>query len=115
MKKTKFMLTSILTTLATPVLAVETAVKTTPYTDQTVETILTNIITWLLNIAGGVAVLFIIYGGILYMTANGSKDRADAAKKTLTYAVIGLVFVILSRFIVAFVEHNLTTTGGPII
>lgn len=49
---------------------------------------------------GGAAVLMIIVGGIMYMTASGSQELITRGKKTLQFAIIGLVVVILSFVIV---------------
>ncbi|MCG2685742.1 hypothetical protein L6258_00020 [Candidatus Parcubacteria bacterium] len=46
-----------------------------------------------LIIAGLLSLGFIIYGGIIYITAAGDKMLTEKAMKTLTSAVIGLVIV----------------------
>ena len=74
--------------------------------DPKVSTYIGSITTWILNITGAIAVLFIIWGGILYVTSNGNKDKAEQAKQTLTYAVIGLIFVVLARVIVSLVFNT---------
>lgn len=89
------------TTATTP------TVTTIPYSSQTIQSIVGNAIDIILNFAGALAVLFIIYAGVLYITSSGSKDRIDTAKKTLTYAVLGIIVIVLSKFIVAFVNGNL--------
>lgn len=63
-------------------------------------TIVTNL---LLGIAGAVAVIFIIIGGIQYTTSGGSEDKTRTAKSTITNAVIGLIITILAFVIVNFV------------
>lgn len=54
----------------------------------------------ILYASGAVAVFFLVLGGIQYITSLGSQDRMDAAKKTIKFAVIGLVAVILAYAIV---------------
>jgi amino acid transporter len=66
-------------------------------------TLLGNVINWVLGFAALVAVLFIIYGGILYISSSGNEGRVENAKKTITNAVLGLIVIILSFFIVNFV------------
>ena len=56
--------------------------------------------TYLLSIAGALAVLFLILGGIMYTTAGGSEDKVQRAKKYMMNAVIGLVVVLLAFVIV---------------
>jgi len=51
--------------------------------------------------AGISAVLFIIIGGIQILTAYGNDEKIGKAKKTVTYAIIGLLIAILSYAIVS--------------
>lgn len=57
-----------------------------------------------------VAVAFIIYGGIMWITAAGNDDRLKKAKEIISAAVIGLVIVLLSYIIVSAVVR-LTVEG----
>src|SRR4051812_1544207 len=54
----------------------------------------------LLRIAALVAIGFIIYGGILYVTSQGSPDQTGKAQNTIINALIGLVVAILAAAIV---------------
>lgn len=65
-----------------------------------------SIINILLYIAGAVAVVMLILGGIRYITSNGKQDQVTAAKNTIMYAIIGLIVVILAYAIVQFVVDN---------
>ncbi|MBI2463508.1 hypothetical protein HYV57_00965 [Candidatus Peregrinibacteria bacterium] len=49
-----------------------------------------------LSFLGFVAVMFVIYAGILYVTAGGEEDKVTSAKKILTYAGLGLILILLS-------------------
>ncbi len=73
----------------------ETGLSTTGVRD----TIIT-IIFWALGIAGSIAVLFLIVGGFLYITAAGDSDRLDKAKATIKNSIIGIVVILLSLVIV---------------
>jgi amino acid transporter len=53
-----------------------------------------------LAILGGIAMIFVIYGGILYMTSQGDPAKVEKAKKTLMWAVIGIILIALSYGIV---------------
>lgn len=83
------------------------AISMIGYDNETVGDIAEKIIAWILLFAGAVAVLFIIWGGFLYVTSAGNKDRIEQAKKTLTYAIVGLIVIILARFIVNFIDFNI--------
>jgi hypothetical protein len=57
----------------------------------------------LLRIGGMVAVVYVIYGGFLYMTSQGEPDRTSAAKSTILNALIGVIIVIIAILVVNFV------------
>jgi len=53
-----------------------------------------------LGAAGFVALVFIFWGGYLWITSTGDPGQIEKGKKTLIYAVGGLLLVILSGTIV---------------
>lgn len=57
-----------------------------------------------ISIAGAAAFLFIIIGGIQILTAYGDEEKITGAKKTITYAIVGLVVSILSYAIVSIIS-----------
>lgn len=59
-----------------------------------------NLVDIMMQVAGYVAVGFILFGGFLYMTSNGLPDRAAQALKTIINAAIGLIIAIASVAIV---------------
>lgn len=69
--------------------------------------IIMRIIQILLAIAGLVAVIFLIIGGFRYITAGGNEETAEAAKKTITNAIIGIVVIILAFVIVRVISNAL--------
>ncbi len=48
-----------------------------------------------------------VYAGVLYVTAFGSDDQTQKAKKVMIYAVAGLILVILSYSIVQLLTTDL--------
>ena len=57
----------------------------------------------LVLIAGVViALIYLISGGMQWITSQGEKDKIAAARSKLTYAIIGLLVIFLSFAIVAF-------------
>lgn len=54
--------------------------------------------------AGILAVIAIIYSGIMYITAGGDTAKADTAKKNLTWAIIGVVIILLAIVIVSLIS-----------
>jgi len=61
------------------------------------------VIRLMLWIAGVLAIVFVIIGGYQYMTSLGNDEKAAAGRKTLTYAIIGLVIIILAYVLVQLV------------
>lgn len=54
--------------------------------------------------AGGtVALIFIIIAGIKFTRSGGDPKEADAARQTMTYAIIGLIIIVLAAAIVNFI------------
>ena len=66
--------------------------------------IITSSIQWVVGIAGLVAVIFLVIGGISYMTSSGEAAKIEKAKKTILYAIIGLAIVALAEIITSFVS-----------
>jgi len=54
-------------------------------------------------IAGSVAVIIIIIGGINMMTSGGDSQKFTNGRNTLIFAAVGLVIIVLAQWIVAFV------------
>jgi hypothetical protein len=69
-----------------------------------------HIINWLSAIIGVVAVIMIIWGGFKYITSGGSEQSVSSAKKTILFALIGLIIVALAQLIVKFVLQNITAS-----
>lgn len=59
-----------------------------------------RIVNFALGFLGLIAVIIVIYGGVLYVTAAGEQEKTDKGKKAITYAVIGLLIVMASFAIV---------------
>ena len=62
--------------------------------------VIQNIVKAVIGVCGVVAVVFIVIGGINYMTSNGDTSKIEKAKKTIIYALIGLAVAALSFVIV---------------
>ncbi len=71
-----------------------------------VESLYTKFVNMALFAAGIVAVIAVIYGGYMYMTARGNDAQTKKAKSILIWAIIGLVIVLAAATIV-----NAVTSG----
>ena len=59
--------------------------------DRTMLEILLDVADWLLNIIIALAFLMIVVGGVMYISSTGNPERTELAKKTIIYAIIGLI------------------------
>jgi uncharacterized membrane protein YeaQ/YmgE (transglycosylase-associated protein family) len=55
------------------------------------------------GLVGSIAVLYLILGGISYITSQGDQKKIEGAKNTILYAIIGIVVVIASYALASFV------------
>ena len=68
-----------------------------------------HVVEVLLKIAGGIAVIMVMVGGVQYVI-GAITDNKENGKKTLMYALIGLVVSFLSWFIVDQIQQYLTAS-----
>lgn len=80
-----------------------TATLNNPLSVSTPGALIGNIVKTLMGIVGVVAVLMIVWGGIMYMTSAGNDEKIGTAKKIITGAIIGLAISILAYTLVDFV------------
>jgi hypothetical protein len=64
-----------------------------------------------LGFLGLLAVIMVIYGGIMYVTAAGEQDKADKGKKIIMYAIVGIVIILLSFALVNTILGGLGAGG----
>jgi len=76
---------------------------------MTGDELLTNGLNLTYFLAGTVAVIVIIIGGIMYATSAGDAGRVAKAKNLLTYSVVGLVIVLVAFTITAFVTGRFSS------
>jgi hypothetical protein len=57
-----------------------------------------------LGFAGIVLFLLLILGGFKYITSGGDPKAVDSAKKTLTYAIGGLIVILLSYLVLVLIS-----------
>lgn len=75
-----------------------------------VKDIVNNIITLLLGFLGLIAVIIILIGGFMWMTAGGNEEKVGKGRKYIINGIIGLVIVLAAYAIAAWVISSLQTT-----
>lgn len=71
-----------------------------------------GIINLALGFLGVLAIIFILYGGFVWMTSAGLPDKIKRAKQIIIAAVIGLAIVLSAFAISSFVINNLSGSTG---
>ena len=64
------------------------------------QTVIQNSISLLLITVLFLSLIFLIWGGIKWITASGDKTKLDGARKTIIFAIVGLLLSLLSFVIV---------------
>lgn len=73
-----------------------------------IETTIARVIQVMSAIAGIASVIMIIIAGFRFVTANGDANTVAAARRTMAYALVGVVIVAISQTIVWFVLRSAT-------
>jgi len=74
---------------------------------------ITTVVNLFLALIAVAAAVFLIIGGVRYITSSGDEDQAEKAKKTVLYAILGLILVGLSAVIVNFVVVDAIGAASP--
>ncbi len=88
----------------------KTVTLTNPIGSTDIPTLIGYIIKAVMGIVGSLALVMVIYGGFVWMTAAGNAEKVTQGKNILIWAIIGLV-VIFSAYIIVANIISVTTTG----
>lgn len=66
---------------------------------QDIYDLMTNIVNFILSIAASVALAMMVYAGFLLIFSSADPDKAQDAKKIITWAIVGLI-IIMTAFII---------------
>jgi len=70
--------------------------------------IVAAIIEILLQLSALIAVVFVMYGGFMYITSSGDPNKATQARQTILAAVIGLVIAISAAAVVGYIAGSIS-------
>lgn len=73
------------------------------------ETILRNTLILVFIVAVILAVIFLILGGIRWITSGGDAKGIEAARKQITYAIIGLIVTLVAFAIIVIIGQIFQT------
>jgi hypothetical protein len=78
-----------------------------------------SVVIFLIVLAVIIALMYLLYGGIKWITSRGEKTEVEAARNHIMAAIVGLIVVFVAIFIVSLVMSifglNLTTLMIPTI
>lgn len=80
--------------------------------------VIAGIINVVLGLIGLILVVLLIYGGVLWMTAQGNTEQIKKAKAVLINSIIGIIIIVASYAIASYVLSALVGTvadGGAVI
>jgi len=78
-----------------------------------------NVVTFIIVLAVIIALLYLLYGGIKWVTSGGDKEKVESARNHITAAIVGLIIVFLAIFVISIVLAlfglSLTNLALPVI
>ena len=109
------LLIGVLLFIMVPVLALDTGIEYGTFTglgNTDLREGVMAIVKVLLGFLGIIAIIIILYGGFVWMTAGGNEENVSKAKKIISSGIIGLVIIFISYAIATFVITQLITATG---
>lgn len=73
-----------------------------------VSNLIVTLLNWVFGVLLAIGVAFLLYAGFLYITAQGDDKKIEKAKKTLTWAIIGIAIALASKGIVVLISSILS-------
>jgi len=73
--------------------------------------IIGDLLQGVLGFVGFIFFAYVLYGGFLWMTAQGSEEKVETAIKIIKNGAIGVI-IITSAYAISFGVMNLITTGS---
>lgn len=80
-----------------------------------VNSLISTIVSLMSYILGALAIIMIIVSGFKFITAGGNTNSVESAKKTLIFALIGLVIAVMAQLVVHLVINASTKLASVIL
>lgn len=85
-----------------------------PIAAESLQGLFQGIVSVFIELGTIVAVLGIMYGGYLYVTAQGNEEKLGQAYKTITWALVGTAVLLGARTIMAAISGTIQELGKGI-
>jgi RsiW-degrading membrane proteinase PrsW (M82 family) len=93
--------------MLTTIIYAQQAVTTDPDsgipTLQGLEAVFANLVSLIIPAAGIVLFIYLMLGGFRYITAGSDPGKAEGAKNTITYAILGMILLAMAYLIINFI------------
>lgn len=84
----------------------------TGLSDKTIAEILTQLLNWLLEIVGIIAIIGFVISGIMYLVSAGNEEMITKAKKYMLYCLIGIIVALASFVVIKTIDSILNANIG---
>lgn len=75
-----------------------------PISSGSINTVINNVVNWVLGLLLVVAVLYILWAAFLFLQSGGKEEDITKAKKYIQYAIIAIVVAALAKAIVEIIK-----------
>jgi hypothetical protein len=65
-----------------------------------------------IGVAGGIAFLLILFGGLQIMTSAGNPEQMNAGRELISSAITGLLLIIFAVFLLRFIGYDIIGIPG---
>lgn len=83
-----------------------------PLKATSIEALLADILQLVSRLGAIIAVLYFIYGGFLYVTAQGDEDKVGKAHGTLKWAAVGTAVLLSAEIIARIIENTVKSVSN---
>lgn len=70
-----------------------------------------TVLNWVYGVMGIAAVVFIIYGAVKYLMAQGDPGQIKQGSQAMAFALIGLAIILLAAAVTNFVFNSIGSAG----
>ena len=80
------------------------------FLDKPVVEIVNDFIKLILSFLGRVSLLVLILGGVFYVVSGSNPEKQEKAKKTIIFALLGLILILTSHAIIVILDKMFVQT-----
>ena len=91
--------------LASVAFAATTITLDNPLQADSIQEVISGILSWLAAVGAPIAAGMIVYGAFLLMFSAGNPEKVTTGKKTILYTVIGYAIILIGNGIIKIIEN----------